>query len=256
MLTVVLAVVVVAAAADAASPMKEGAIQALMTLEDLHVRPLAKPIQKLQRHVKDVESRSVGTAVLVEPRKHPMLSAIVKNMYWNLPTTWKLQLFHTTNNDEYINEDPFLASLVKSGALKLYNIETASATKALWRNLQKRKRAFNKLMTSTILWAQIATEKILIFHLDSVLCSGSDHRIDDFVAFDFVGAPVPKVYWQSNNQPSANGGLSLRSKSTMIATIREFVEKNEVRQYRKGRLKGISTVVAEDMFYCKVLHAP
>jgi hypothetical protein len=39
----------------------------------------------------------------------------------------------------------------------------------------------------------------------------------------------------------------------MLATIREFVAKDQVRQYRKGRLSGVSTVVAEDMFYCKFL---
>jgi hypothetical protein len=72
---------------------------------------------------------------------------------------------------------------------------------------------YNKLLTSIHFWEQVPFDKVLIFQHDSrILRAG----IDEFLEWDYVGAPWK---FQMNG---GNGGLSLRSKQSMIDTLNSF----------------------------------
>ena len=43
---------------------------------------------KRSRHKRDLQSSSLGTAILVEPRHHPLLPSIILNIWENLPQKW------------------------------------------------------------------------------------------------------------------------------------------------------------------------
>lgn len=71
---------------------------------------------------------------------------------------------------------------------------------------------YNKLLTSERFWLGLP-ETVLIFQADSMLLH---HGIEEFLDYDFIGAPIPKIRW-----PAMNGGLSIRKRDAMLRCIRE-----------------------------------
>lgn len=88
---------------------------------------------------------------------------------------------------------------------------------------------YNRLLTSKAFWNRIQFDKILIFQSDSRLLRTG---IDEFLEYDFIGAPLYHVPF-----PAMNGGLSLRSKKSMIEVIEKY-------PYYGGN---------EDMYFCNGL---
>jgi len=72
---------------------------------------------------------------------------------------------------------------------------------------------YNTLLTSLDFWQDIPFDKVLIFQHDSGLLR---HGIDDFLQYDYIGAA-----WQFQDH-GGNGGLSLRSKDTMIKILTNY----------------------------------
>lgn len=70
---------------------------------------------------------------------------------------------------------------------------------------------YNKLLTMRKFWEDIPFDKVLIFQHDSGLLRDG---IDDFLEYDFVGAPLYHIDF-----PAMNGGLSIRDKEAMIKCI-------------------------------------
>ena len=79
---------------------------------------------------------------------------------------------------------------------------------------------YNNLFKSVSFWESLPYDKVLIFQTDSKLLR---HGIEDFVEYDYVGAP-----WKFQ-QHGGNGGLSLRSVEIMtkICKIARFSTRNE-----------------------------
>ena len=70
-------------------------------------------------------------------------------------------------------------------------------------------------LTKPWLWEELApAEHILMFQSDSVLCSNSVRKVDDFLKWDFIGAPI-HPHWGSG----FNGGLSLRNRNTTMRVL-------------------------------------
>lgn len=74
---------------------------------------------------------------------------------------------------------------------------------------------YSRLLVHPHFWQAMHAEKVLTFQVDSVLCSGSAFSVDDFLAYDYIGAP-----WIHNNNAVGNGGLSLRSVDRMLHIAR------------------------------------
>ena len=79
-------------------------------------------------------------------------------------------------------------------------------------------------------WNQIIGETVLYFECDSMLCFNSEHKVEDFEHFDYIGG-----YWgDSFHEKSVdevyervmNGGVSFRKKSYMLDII-----KNQLKPY-------------------------
>lgn len=70
-------------------------------------------------------------------------------------------------------------------------------------------------LTKAWVWEQLAPAgHVLIFQSDSILCSNSLLKVDDFLQYDFVGAPIDPAYGEG-----FNGGLSLRNRSMVLDII-------------------------------------
>lgn len=142
------------------------------------------------------------TAIIVEPREHPALEYVLENFDKNLSNEWQFVIFHGNKNKEYtqtVSDKVFKSRKVKLVNLGVDNLSISD---------------YSGLFYKPILYDNIPTEIFLIFQTDTVICSKHKDLINEFLKYDYVGAP-----WV--NQDVGNGGLSLRRKSKML----EIVEK-------------------------------
>ncbi|KAK8080350.1 hypothetical protein PG997_008168 [Apiospora hydei] len=72
-------------------------------------------------------------------------------------------------------------------------------------------------LTRPWIWEQVeSAHRVLMFQLDSILCSKSMYTVEAFFEYDFVGAPIDPKYGAGYN-----GGLSLRNPKLFASITRE-----------------------------------
>ncbi len=105
-------------------------------------------------------------------------------------------------------------------------------------------------LTQAWVWEQLApANHVLIFQSDSILCSNSPLKVDDFLQYDFVGAPIDPQYGEGYN-----GGLSLRNRSMILEIIHNSDWRDE---FDKAENKQKQDVEFEDQwFYSKMKELP
>ncbi|KAH8799693.1 hypothetical protein F5884DRAFT_114028 [Xylogone sp. PMI_703] len=90
------------------------------------------------------------------------------------------------------------------------------------------------------LWEDLAPAKhVLIFQTDAILCANSHHTMDEFLEWDFIGAPVHDV------EKLYNGGLSLRNRELILQILNEGENWEEQVRTGKWNLGG------EDIWFSK-----
>jgi hypothetical protein len=143
------------------------------------------------------------TAIIVEPRKHKALFFVLNNILENLSSEWNVIIMHGNLNKEYIKD------IIEN---KLYKykkrIELLSINKD---NLSINE--YNELLTSKQFYNNIPTELCLVFQTDSMINPLNNTKINNFLKYDYVGAP-----W-IDTKKCGNGGFSLRRKSKMLEII-------------------------------------
>lgn len=147
---------------------------------------------------------SVGTACILEPRAHPALTLVIRQVAKFLPPSWNILVIHGTTNIAAVTE----------------------ATKHLGNRVTLRQGGFMNLtqqqynvrLLTVSFWESMPTENILIFQTDSLLLGPGLER---FLGYDYVGAPWR---WRKRTK-GGNGGLSLRKKSSMIEALKRHLPK-------------------------------
>jgi len=102
--------------------------------------------------------------------------------------------------------------------------------------------SYSKLLSSTRFWSALQAQHVLIFQTDSVLCSMSPWTIDDFLRYDYIGAPWINRWY---GMDIGNGGLSLRKTKTMIRITKGF-KFNETENEDIYFARGIYDLAARD----------
>jgi hypothetical protein len=139
-------------------------------------------------------------AIIVEPRVDPKMLSIIKNhLYFlnnnNSNIKWGLQVFHGIDNRDFIHDilkDIDNINFVNTGVKDFSKIE------------------YNQYIKSNEFWNLVKGEKILTFQTDTLLLRNG---VDEFIEYDYIGAPWTKP---KENRFVGNGGLSLRTKKTML----------------------------------------
>jgi hypothetical protein len=120
--------------------------------------------------------------VLIEPRPHPRLILVIKNFMFLLQKKgWGLVIFHSSANESVLKEG-------LAGWPNVHYIQELTNTMTV--------AQYNDLLCSPDFWnrlIQYNCRHALIFQVDTVLFK---NNIDDFIAYDYVGA---------------TGGFSLRN---------------------------------------------
>ena len=159
------------------------------------------------------------TAIIVEPRKHKALQYVLNNFLSNLSNDWSFIVFHGNNNLEFINNIITKKLSIHKHRITLINLNVDNLTIDGYNKLFKYDKDF---------YNHIPTETFLVFQTDAIIFEKYKHLINNFLHYDYVGAPWNHVIdGKDKNECVGNGGLSLRQKSKMI----EIMEKQGKNEY-------------------------
>lgn len=144
------------------------------------------------------------TAVIVEPREHAALEFVLANFLENLPENWDILIMHGTKNRDFVEriKDGKLSGYLSRIQLHDLRVDNLSIPE------------YNQLLVSREFHDRIPTEIFVVFQTDTMICKESGVQLDEFVKYDYVGAPMPHI-----DGLVGNGGLSLRRKSKMLEII-------------------------------------
>ena len=149
-------------------------------------------------------------AVIVETRFRPNLVPLILHFSGVLGPSWPILIYTSAESVGQFSASAALGRYLKSGAIQVRMLPQT----VLFTNLD----SVNEFMTEKWLWEDLApAEHILIFQSDSMLCANAARSVDDYFAYDFVGAPIAKGLGKGYN-----GGLSLRKRSTILNILEKW----------------------------------
>jgi Protein of unknown function (DUF5672) len=152
------------------------------------------------------------TSIIVEPRKHNALEFVLNNICDCLSDEWNVILFHGTNNTEFASQIVTRLNDVYQNRISMVNLGVDNLTRDEYSRL---------LSTKSIIYDSIENETFLVFQTDSMIFKKNAVFINDFLEYDYVGAPWAATNYEitKNCNFIGNGGFSLRKKSKMLEII-------------------------------------
>lgn len=175
----------------------------------LNIRDKLERLNELKRIKRSLERLIENyTAIIIEPRKHRALEFVLRNILDNLNEKWSVQIFHGTENEEWLKdilEKNFKNDMAR---ITLKNLGVGNLGTA---------REYSEILTSREFTEAIPTETFLVFQTDSMINPAHKTLINKFLDYDYVGAP-----WNASVVAVGNGGFSLRKRSVMLKIIDTF----------------------------------
>jgi hypothetical protein len=191
--------------------------------------------------IPDIELDKPNETFYIEFRKFRHCEFIIRNVIIKLPD-WSHTIICGNLNYEFMKKMANLISPnIKIVKLDINNLNTAE---------------YSRLLMSKEFWNNFNGEKLLLYQEDSYMFH---NRIDEFLEYDYIGAPWPIDQDEHINQKEygvGNGGFSLRSKSKMIEVIEKINWKKDLtlgsklKEYMKNTNNYI---IPEDVYFSKSL---
>lgn len=177
------------------------------------------------------------TAIIIEPRKHCAIEFVLNNICECLSDEWNVILFHGTTNTDYVKKivenNTQFENRVKLIELNVENLDITEYSRLL--------------ATKSVIYDYILSEVFLVFQTDSMILKENKNIINEFLNYDYVGAPwvITNYPFTKNSCFIGNGGFSLRRKSKMIEII-EKIEWNRANEFKECYYSN----VYEDLYFC------
>uniref|UniRef100_A0A6C0KTL5 DUF5672 domain-containing protein n=1 Tax=viral metagenome TaxID=1070528 RepID=A0A6C0KTL5_9ZZZZ len=150
------------------------------------------------------------SAIIIEPRQHIALSFVLENICKNLSDEWLVIIMHGINNIEFIDN-------IISNHLHKYRNRIAKINLFV-DNLKLSE--YNELLVSEYFYNKIPTEKFLVFQTDSMISEKNKELINNFLDYDYVGAPWKDLTDGNHKYSVGNGGFSFRDKNACLECIK------------------------------------
>lgn len=147
-------------------------------------------------------------AFLVETRPLKHLPALYAHMTAIIPPEWSFKLMGSPELTDFMRQSPVIKRLEKSGKLELLPIPSNYSL--------ANRETISQMFTDIHLYREILApaENLLVFQPDSIFCANSPTTLNDFIEWDWIGAP-----WSKTAQYGGNGGLSFRKVSRIIQVL-------------------------------------
>lgn len=148
-------------------------------------------------------------ALLIETREIPILAPLILHFISVVPPDWRFRFMGSVESVRYLNVSMAIRSQVASGKLDLTYVPSNMSTNS--------QEAISRFMTNLWLYETLLApaEHLLVFQTDSILCANSKQNLNDYLEYDWVGAP-----WAEEDRFGGNGGLSLRRVSSIIDVLK------------------------------------
>ncbi|KAF7907256.1 uncharacterized protein EAF01_004843 [Botrytis porri] len=151
-------------------------------------------------------------ALLIENRVNPIISPLMLHFMSVVPPDWRFRFMGSLESVALMNSSRAIRQHVKSGKLDLTYIPANMSTGS--------QEEISRFLTNLWLYETVLqpAEWLLVFQTDSMLCANSRQSLNNWLDYDWVGAP-----WNPNGKFGGNGGLSLRRVSAIIDVLRNQV---------------------------------
>ncbi|KAI0460359.1 hypothetical protein F5B21DRAFT_498302 [Xylaria acuta] len=138
-------------------------------------------------------------ALLIENRALPNLAPLLLHFIAVVPPDWRFRFMGSPESVAALNGSHAVRAQVASGKLDLTMIPMNVSTSG--------QEMISRFLTNLWLYETVLrpAEWLLLFQTDSILCANSRQNLNDFLDYDWVGAP-----WNPSGRFGGNGGLSLR----------------------------------------------
>ncbi len=148
-------------------------------------------------------------ALLIENRPNPILAPLMLHFIKVVPPEWRFRFMGSPESLEYINRSMAIREQVAARKLDLTLIPSNMSTGS--------SEEISRFLTTLWLYETVLqpAETLLVFQTDSIICANSPRNINEYLEYDWIGAPWnPKATW------GGNGGLSLRRVSAILDVLR------------------------------------
>ncbi|KAL8711004.1 MAG: hypothetical protein Q9225_007194 [Loekoesia sp. 1 TL-2023] len=141
-----------------------------------------------------------------------MLAPLILHFMGVLPPDWRFRFMGSSESVRSIKTSRAIRHQVDAGKLDLTYIPSNMSTGG--------QEQISRFLTTLWLYERVLqpAEWLLVFQTDSILCANSDGNLDDWLDYDWVGAP-----WTPWSRYGGNGGLSLRRVSSIIQVLRDQI---------------------------------
>ncbi|KAL8685961.1 MAG: hypothetical protein Q9218_007438, partial [Villophora microphyllina] len=158
-------------------------------------------LPSVQVHFKPPPPRYNGTkvALLIEERPLGHLTSLLLHMLYVVPSDWQLLYLGSSESLSRVGRSPAIRHHQMDGKIELREAPQNTSYKAMEQR--------NRLLTDVGFYKEYlpTAEWLLMYHADSILCANSQSDLNDWLKYDWVGAP-----WYNYGQWNGGGGLSLR----------------------------------------------
>ncbi|EPE26161.1 hypothetical protein GLAREA_02073 [Glarea lozoyensis ATCC 20868] len=154
-------------------------------------------------------------AFLVETRPLPHLPALFAHMISVIPAEWTFRFMGGPSALEFMRANPMLSRYEKAGKLEFLDVPANYSLKD--------RDTISQMFTDHHLYSNILApaEHLLVFQPDSIFCAGAPTTLNDYLEYDWIGAP-----WSPTAQFGGNGGLSLRKVSKIVQILEKKKREN------------------------------
>lgn len=203
--------------------------------------PKLLPTTRLPYPGRDSSKLSTSkVAALMETRASPNLAPLILHFSSVLGPTWPIKIFTTAAVAASLSTSPPLARKVADSSVSFVLLPE--------RQTFTQHSHVSDFFSKAWFWERLApAQRVLMFQSDSIICANSRRTVDDFLEYDFVGAPVVEGLGEGYN-----GGLSIRNVDLILDIVKNE-SWEEDRKENDGKYKDGPNVDYEDQwFYAKM----
>lgn len=162
-------------------------------------------------------------ALLVETRPVPHLPALFAHMTTVIPPEWTFKFMGSPAAIDFMRASPLIPRLEMSGKLELQLLPDNYSLSS--------RESISQMFTDIHLYRELLSpaEHLLVWQPDSIFCSNAPSTLNDFLEWDWIGAP-----WSKTAEYGGNGGLSLRRVSKIVEVLN-----NHKRMHNDGALEDL-----------------